>query len=160
MIVLTKYKELSMQNSKKAFTMIEMVFVIVVLGILASVAIPKLAATRTDATVTKGIADVSSIRSGIVTERQSRLITGDSNWITKAALDAGSGDFFGGVMMYGVSESDGDNGWSGTAGSGTYVYKVSGSSNTFKYYDSTHATVADRGKFLCTSGNECSDLAE
>jgi len=35
---------------KSAFTMIELIFVIVVLGILAAVAIPKFAATRDDAT--------------------------------------------------------------------------------------------------------------
>jgi len=34
---------------KKSFTMIELIFVIVILGILAAVAIPKLAATRDDA---------------------------------------------------------------------------------------------------------------
>ena len=34
---------------KSAFTMIELIFVIVILGILAAVAIPKLAATRGDA---------------------------------------------------------------------------------------------------------------
>ena len=38
-----------MHKSKQAFTMIELIFVIVVLGILASVAIPKLAASRNDA---------------------------------------------------------------------------------------------------------------
>ena len=36
---------------KKAFTMIELIFVIVILGILAAVAIPKLAATRNDAKI-------------------------------------------------------------------------------------------------------------
>ena len=38
---------------KKAFTMIELIFVIVILGILAAVAIPKLSATRDDAEVSK-----------------------------------------------------------------------------------------------------------
>lgn len=38
-----------MTTKRTAFTMIELIFVIVILGILAAVAIPKLVATRTDA---------------------------------------------------------------------------------------------------------------
>ena len=36
---------------KKAFTLIELVFVIVILGVLATVAIPKLIVTRDDAEI-------------------------------------------------------------------------------------------------------------
>ena len=56
-----------MQSSKNAFTMIELIFVIVILGILAAVAIPKLSATRSDAkasltasNIMTGAAEISS----------------------------------------------------------------------------------------------------
>ncbi len=45
----------------RAFTMIELVFVIVILGILASVAIPKLMATRTDAEVSVRLGQIRAI---------------------------------------------------------------------------------------------------
>nr|WP_082792102.1 type II secretion system protein [Sulfurovum riftiae] len=64
-------------SSKKAFTMIELIFVIVVIGILSAIAIPKLAATRDDATITKAIATIGAVRSSVATERQKRILRGD-----------------------------------------------------------------------------------
>ena len=46
---------------KKGFTMIELIFVIVILGILASVAIPRLAATRTDAEISATVANLRTL---------------------------------------------------------------------------------------------------
>lgn len=43
-----KFGEVKMRN-KKAFTMLELVFILVILGILAAVAIPKISASRDDA---------------------------------------------------------------------------------------------------------------
>jgi len=146
-----------------AFTMIELVFVIVVLGILAAVAIPRLSATRTDAQISKGRADISAIRSGIVTERQSRLIVGSSTFIpngtgtytfggrTYKQMD--NGGLFGGVLTYPIAASSGESGWSGTVGSGTYVFKIDGDGTTFDYNATT-------GTFDCASGTYCSNLTD
>ena len=50
---------------KKAFTMIELIFVIVILGILAAVAIPKMMATRSDAKISAISQEASNIISEV-----------------------------------------------------------------------------------------------
>ena len=65
------------RQSKLAFTMIELIFVIVVIGILASVAIPRLAATRDDAEITKARVLIGSLRSAVNMERQKRILRGN-----------------------------------------------------------------------------------
>lgn len=64
-------------KNRKAFTMVELIFVIVVIGILAAIAVPKFATTRDDAVITKDKTTVSNIRSAIGMERQKRILRGD-----------------------------------------------------------------------------------
>ena len=59
---------------KKAFTMIELIFVIVALGILAMVALPRLASSKEDAEITRVKAEISAIRSAIQTHRGANLL--------------------------------------------------------------------------------------
>ncbi len=139
----------------RAFTVIELIFVIVVLGILASVALPRFGAVREQADIAKGKGDVATIRAGIVNERQTRLIKGDASWITAANLDT-AGGLFGGVLTQGFTSSSTSGKWDdGGDGvdNGTYRYYV-GSIHTDFVYEDTNGT------FKCTTGTYCNQLKE
>lgn len=65
-------------NFHKAFTMVELVFVIVVIGILSAIALPRFGDTADTAYLTKAQSTVATVRSALATERQKRILRGDT----------------------------------------------------------------------------------
>ncbi|KIM13366.1 MAG: hypothetical protein KU38_01565 [Sulfurovum sp. FS08-3] len=74
-----------MKRFAQAFTMIELVFAIVIIGILAAVAVPKLAATRDDAKISSSSTTLAAVRGAIGAEKQKRILKGDFTPITDLA---------------------------------------------------------------------------
>jgi len=146
--------------------MIELVFVIVVLGILAAVAIPKLAATRGDAQMTKGRSDIAAIRSGISLQRSKNMLESNptANGFFPSNLDnidANYGqsnqrlfNFADGntsnILEYPIFSVNRDGGWLKT-GVNAYSFTVNGVVTAFTYTNTN-------GIFNCTAGNANCDV--
>ncbi len=96
------------KNKRNAFTMLELVFVIVVIGILSAVAIPKFAATRDDAVIAKARTTIAALRSGIATERQKNILQGKFDDINGSTVEN--------LLEYGL-----DSSWSRSADNFTFT---------------------------------------
>lgn len=141
-------------NFSRAFTIIELIFVIVVLGILAGVALPKFADTREMADIAKGRGDVATIRTAIANERQSRVILGTPSYPTTVELDAGG--LFGGVLMSPMTPNSQTSGnwYNNSLGDGTYEFRVGSTATPFTYNPNT-------GTFTCPAGTgDCDALVD
>jgi prepilin-type N-terminal cleavage/methylation domain-containing protein len=69
---------------KQAFTIIELIFVIVIIGILSAVAIPRLSATRDDAKISQMISNARIA----VGDIGNYIATSGTNELTSATIDA------------------------------------------------------------------------
>jgi len=115
-------------KNQTAFTMLELVFVIVIIGILSAVAIPKFAATRDSAVFVKSATTLAAVRSSIAMERQKRILRGIFGGITDLDADPVAGRMFTTfndppapnsipaaqreVLQYTVEGGNGDGQWS------------------------------------------------
>lgn len=125
---------------KKAFTLIELVFVIVILGVLATVAIPKLIVTRDDAEIAKAKSQIAAVRSGIQLKRNEMILSGTQGYPT--SLEDGT-CCFGGILSTRIEERKDDNsyGWKKDT-DGSYTINTNKEQVKFTYDK-------DTGSFKC-----------
>jgi len=135
-------------SSHSAFTIIELMFVIVILGILSAIALPKFSKTKDLADVAKGRSDVMAIRSSILTERQSQLIKGINTYIptlsdNNTTLFTGDGTRT--LLTYGITSGTTDGKWSASDNTYTkYNFRVNSVNVHFDYNNTT-------GIFTCVA---------
>ena len=77
------------KKQRKAFTMIELIFVVTVIGILSAIAIPKFVQSRDDALITKASTTIAAVRNAIATKRQQNILKGEFADITKLSVAHG-----------------------------------------------------------------------
>ncbi|MBZ7984188.1 prepilin-type N-terminal cleavage/methylation domain-containing protein [Campylobacter sp. RM12647] len=146
---------------KKAMSMMEIIFVIVIIGILAGVAIPKLFAGRDDAQILKLKETLALIRSGIEQYKQNSLYTdGTSKYPEGLCLDAkrdkgttcqnnmkNSNSFFAAVLKNPVtfgSKQGSWDGWTNSVVNETFIYYADNNKNGYVFeYDK------NKGTFKC-----------
>lgn len=135
---------------KKAFTLIELVFVIVILGILATVAIPKLIVTRDDAEIAKAKSQIAAVRSGIQLKRNEMILSGTQGYPTN--LEDGT-CCFGGILSTRIEKRKDDNSYGWELKDGKYSINTNKEKVEFTYS-------ASDGSFKCTERSSSDTSAD
>ncbi|ATB70088.1 hypothetical protein SJPD1_1983 [Sulfurospirillum diekertiae] len=154
---------------KLAFTMIELVFVIVILGILGAVAFPKMAPFIEDAKMARGQSNVAAIRSAISNERGKNMLNGVVAFpqiLDDAAKDTSGESLFDGnatvsILQYPLYSKASGGFWMKKSDNGaTTQYRYYLSDSRYVDFNYTRAT----GNFDCAhnaaNDNDCANLTK
>jgi len=142
-------------KTQKAFTMVELIFVIVIVGILSAIAVPKFQGVSEEAQISKASSVLAAVRMALSTERQKRILRGDTAAITSlgnvftnfsAAADGSTAT----VLKYPPTPC---------AGAGCWSMSNSGLSYTYKFPDTGDAKFKLAGNRLVCD-NDATDCAK
>ena len=165
-----------MKQTRKAFTMVELIFVIVILGIISSIAISKMAVTRDDAMITKGRSQVSAIRNAIALAKSMKMMQGGAGGLYPTKLDnlAGTGAHTSGSLFdtdgatklldYPIYAKNSDGHWtkkSYTASTKKSIYTFHVMKQNIDFsYDATDGSFDCHGLNAGAADTTCKNLTE
>lgn len=125
---------------KKSFTLIELIFVIVALGILVSIVLPKFSEISKQSYISQAKSTYAAVQGGIQNLKTKNVLTGKNPY--PASLD--NGGIFGAVLSKPVKAGRNPGEWE-ALGNNTYKFHVGDSDYIIFTYNST------TGKFECDS---------
>ncbi len=135
---------------KKAFTLIELVFVIVILGVLASLAVPKLVGNSDDAEIVKAKTQVATIRTKIQLYVNEKKLSGSQEYPNLE--EEGKEGLFSAVLDSPIkAKTDQKYGWSKSGDK--YTFSTPSKSVTFTYDK-------ENGKFECNINDDLCKLLD
>jgi len=142
---------------KKSFTVIELIFVIVIIGILAGIALPRLFTGIDDAKLSKAKTQIATIRAGISSAYSKNIMSGEMD---KCPEIEGSDNtkLFENVLTPPITPSSKDINWtleSNTTTETKYKLKIGSEETTFTYDKNT----SNNCSFTCNpSDSLCNKL--
>jgi len=138
---------------KQAFTIIELIFVIVIIGILAGVALPRLFSGISDAKLAKAKTEIATIRSGISSMYSKNILAGKSDECPKLEKDTTDDNLFEGVLAQPIKKEKGSVKWkldSDDKDKTKYTLTIDNESTTFTYEKDTSKGCS----FTCDSSDD------
>jgi N-methylation len=135
---------------RRAYTLLELIFIVVILGVLSAVAIPRLFFSRSDATMANAKTQLAAIRSGISLRYNDNILQAKPGFPAK--LDDGDPNkLFSKVIDIAIKDSGNKNGWHRISDD-KYTFKLDGKVANFKYDKNS-------GDFSCNDSNDiCKSL--
>jgi len=123
---------------KKAFTLIELIFVIIVLGLLAAIAIPKFAEISKQSYISKAKSTYTAIQAGIQNYKTKHVLLGQNPYPTKLN-DNNSAMLFTEILTNPIKNGTGPGEWE-YLGNNNYRYHVTNTDYIDFIYNSNTGT--------------------